>query len=173
MILALKAFGEDKIIRSFFCSIDNLESVFEILRLLILQGNTVFEAEVIDEDGCVKLPTHIFDDQSVRGPVQSLEKQWQNVLNKPIGRGSVHNIELRATTRRLMAVNKSQLDHVAICLARLSDLQQRARKTAGDKELKVRIIARYQGLMDTLCDTAVRLEAYQQMNRRSMERLEK
>lgn len=166
MILSLKSMQPGGDCQYFFCNIDDLESGFEVLSMLAAQGDLVLEAHIMDETTRLDLPAHIFDGKPFRSPIRRLEKQWTRILNKPVGKGSVHNLELKATTHRLMGTHQRQLDHALLCIDRLVELQKRARQTISDAVWQTVMLNRYQELIN---GHRVRIEQLQGFQHRSQD----
>lgn len=171
MILSLTSLRKECDLQHFFCTVDDIESGLEVLSFVALQGDTVLEAHLTDEQGRLNLPTEVFDGQPFRAPIRRLEKQWKKILTKPLGKGSVHTLELMACTRRLITLQQAQLKQYSDYIARLTDLQQRVQYRLTNSVTQSNLMERYQVIIDDYSARIDQINLGLQHSKRTITRL--
>ncbi|MFD1139544.1 hypothetical protein ACFQ4C_00405 [Larkinella insperata] len=67
---------------SFGCS--RLEVGFEMINVLVEQGEKLLQAQLNDQSGNMLLPVDAFDGASCLAPIKKLQKEWRSLLKKPL-----------------------------------------------------------------------------------------
>ena len=84
MIIAFTAFNTQGEIQDFMCQLESLEAGFDVISSVVVKGNRLLKAVLIDEEGITPLPLDAFDGQPLLKPIQQLELQWKCSLSKHI-----------------------------------------------------------------------------------------
>ncbi|MFD2935223.1 hypothetical protein [Spirosoma flavum] len=84
MILSLTTITSEAEYRNFSCQFSDLETAFDLLNAIVSEGDQLIEAELLDRDERTLLPIEAFDGESCIMPIKQLEKQWEQILSKPV-----------------------------------------------------------------------------------------
>ncbi|UHG94103.1 hypothetical protein [Spirosoma oryzicola] len=83
MTLHVTSSPGDKPSNDFSCQLDSIEDAFDALNTLVVVGQTLHGAYLVDQDHIFTIPVAAFDGQPIGDTIARLEKEWQYLLDKP------------------------------------------------------------------------------------------
>lgn len=81
--LLLTAVDSEGELRDFACQLSDIDSGFDVLTSIASRGHTLVKVRLLEEGNWTHLPHRAFDDTPVLPIIRELEKDWQQILNKP------------------------------------------------------------------------------------------
>ena len=83
VVLLLTAIDQQEEVRNFTCHLPDLDTGFDLLTAVARMGHTLIQARILEENKWTQLPPDAFDQEPISPVIKELEKEWQQVLNKP------------------------------------------------------------------------------------------
>lgn len=171
MILFFTTLAKEAIIKTFSCHQDNLESAFDLLSQIVAQGDLIISAQIIDENSITELPPEAFDGESFTEAISKLEKQWQQLLNKPILL-SPQKYALIDLTRRRINNQNSRIADIDLTINRLDGLLKRAELGHFNDPITLATAIHLKVLISNYQDFANRLRLKQRVTINRLQQLE-
>jgi hypothetical protein len=84
MLLFLTTIDRESQFRDFRCWLTSLENVFDFLSYISSTGETIIQAEIVDNDQRIQLPPQAFDGAPFSASILQLESEWQQILSEPV-----------------------------------------------------------------------------------------
>lgn len=70
-------------VRYFHCHCDSLELALDVVSAISVLGSLVLRVDLVDNNQWIQLPVEVFDGECFSGPLNKLEREWQQILGGP------------------------------------------------------------------------------------------
>jgi hypothetical protein len=87
VLLLLDVIDGEKQFQEISCILKSEEDAFDVISYLSTQAHQILAAYLIDRetpDSPIKLPIDVFDGNSFSRPIKKLQKEWRQILKKPV-----------------------------------------------------------------------------------------
>lgn len=112
MILFLTCIDKETQFRDFFCTINNMETGFDVLSSLSSSGEQIIKAEIIDQGERIQLPPEAFDGDLFSAPIQKLQSEWTAILSPPAVKANQEILDLFQKQIQNHEANIAQCKHM-------------------------------------------------------------
>lgn len=84
MVIYLITCDEQGLTNQISFGFDRLEVGLEMVNVLVSEGENLLEVRLVDKKHSMLLPTEAFDGSSCLKPIKKLQKEWRQLLKKPL-----------------------------------------------------------------------------------------
>ncbi|QMW06798.1 hypothetical protein [Spirosoma foliorum] len=172
MILSFVAIDKQEKRRDFWCQLPELEVALDVLSSITLKGETIINAQIIDEEGRIELPPEVFDGQPFSDAIRQLEGEWEAILDEPIGAVvPVNNWQIELTCQQLK-IYEGRIAQFNVVVNQLGLLRERAEQVIRNESCRITLINHYNALINTYCEYINQAEAGQQVAQQKLVKLQ-
>ncbi|MFD2937339.1 hypothetical protein [Spirosoma flavum] len=142
---------------------NTIETACDALSTVSLKKNQIVKAEILDNEQRTQLPPQAFDGVTISFALQQLEKQWQQILRKPLKIISEADQWLIDLTKQRIKAGQATLEQSCQMILQLETGRKRAKNLVCEKNRKAKFVTDYESMLSTYQAYVVKIKAQQKV----------